>query len=202
MNKNNLEDVIQHFKSQPGSTTEIIIEEDSNFKGIFFQDKYMQNLFEKFPEIILVDATYKLLDLRMPVYLLMCIDGDGLSEIVCTFILAEETKNVIKTTVEIFKKNNSSWSHTKVIMSDKDLTECDAFSNCFPGVSLNICLYHTPRSFRKEVTCEKIGITSAERLRALEILSRMAHSKTSTQYDQALDELKTSKMKSVSGYVL
>lgn len=47
-----------------------------------------------------------------------------------------------------------------------------------------------------------MGITSAERLRALEILLGIAHSKTSTESDQALDELKTSKMKSVSEYVL
>ena len=48
INKNNLEDVIQHLKNQPGSTTEVIIDKDDNFKGIFYQDKYMQNLFEKF----------------------------------------------------------------------------------------------------------------------------------------------------------
>ena len=49
-------------------------------------------MYRKFPELILVDATYKLLDLRMPVYLVLCIDGNGLSEIVAMFILAEETK--------------------------------------------------------------------------------------------------------------
>ena len=202
INKNNLEDVIQHLKNQPGSTTEVIIDKDDNFKGIFYQDKYMHNLFEKFPEMILVDATYKLLDLRMPVYLLMCIDGDGLSEIVAMFTLAEETKDVIQATVEIFKKHNPSWSQTKVIMSDKDFTERDAFTSCFPGASLNICLYHTLRSLRREVTCEKLGISSAERLRALEILSSMAHSKTATEYHKALDELKSSNMKSVIEYVV
>ena len=138
----------------------------------------------------------------MPVYLLMCIDGDGLSEIVGMFTLAEETKDVIQAKVEIFKKYNPSWSHTKVIMSDKDFTERDAFANCFPGASLDICLYHTLRYFRREVTCEKMVISSAERLRALKILSRMAHSITSTEYDQGLDELKTPTMKSVSEYIL
>lgn len=62
-------------------------DKDNNCKGIFYQDRYMQNLFAKFPEMILVDATYKLLDLRMPMYLLMCIGGDGLSENVAMFTL-------------------------------------------------------------------------------------------------------------------
>ena len=64
----------------------------------------------------------------MPVYLLICIDGDGLSEIVAMFTLAEETKEVIKKTAEVFKKHNPCWSKTKVVMSDKDFTERDAFT--------------------------------------------------------------------------
>ena len=30
----------------------------------------------------MVDATYKLLNLRLPLYLLLCIDGNGQSEII------------------------------------------------------------------------------------------------------------------------
>ena len=138
----------------------------------------------------------------MPVFLLICVDGDGLSEIVTMFTLAEETKDVIQATVEIFKEHNPSWSHTKVIMSDKDFVERDAFTSCFPSASLNIYLYHTLRTFRREVTSERLGISSAERLRALEILSRMANPRTLPKYNEALDELKNSNMKSVVDYVL
>lgn len=156
----------------------------------------MQNIYAHFPEILLVDATYKLLDLRMPVCLLMCIDGDGLSEIVAMFVVAEESKDVIRATAELFTKYNPSWDQTKV-MSDKDFTERDAFKACFPAASLNICLYHTLRSFRQEITCEKMGITSAERLRVLEILSSLAHSKTEHEYERHLDKLKNTNIRSV-----
>ena len=59
-----------------------------------------------FPEILLVDATYKLLDLRIPVYLLLAVDGKGLSEIVALFILTEETKEIIQTAQYLFKAKN------------------------------------------------------------------------------------------------
>ena len=65
-------------------------------------------MFEKFPEILLLDATYKLIDLRIPVYLLLVVDGDELSEIVALFILADETKIVIEYIVNVFKKYNES----------------------------------------------------------------------------------------------
>ena len=61
---------------------------------------------------MLVDATYKLFDLRIPVYLLLVVDGDGLSEIVVLFILADETKVVIEPTVDVFEKYNESWLQT------------------------------------------------------------------------------------------
>jgi len=201
VDRKSLEDVI-HFLRNKGSLAEVIVDENKNFKGLFYQDAYMQNIFKHFPELILVDATYKLLDLRMPVYVIMCVDGNGLSEIVAVFIVAEETTQVIESAVQIFKKHNSSWCAIKVVMSDKDFTERDAFVKCFPDATLNICLYHTLRSFSREVTCEKMGITNAERLRILEILSALAHAKSPDEYDTNLQVLKNTKIKSVVDYFL
>lgn len=195
INKNDLDSVIGYLQQQQGSIAELIIDEENNFKGIFYQDEYMKNMYRKFPELILVDATYKLLDLRMPVYLVLCIDGNGLSEIVAMFILAEETKAVIEAAVGVFRKLNPACNETKVVMSDKDFTEREAFTNCFPGASLNICLFHTLRSFRREITCEKMGITSAERHRCLEVLTGLAYSKSPEAFDrhlQALDNISSS----------
>ena len=94
----------------------------------------------KFPERMLVDATYKLLDFRMPVYLLMMVDGNSLSKIVGWF-LVEESKKVIPSIVSKFKEKNEAWSKTAVIMSDQDFTERESFSSCFPDTKLLICLY-------------------------------------------------------------
>ena len=199
--QNDLDHVINLLRDQPGSVSEDIIDEENNFKGLFYQDEYMRNMYRKFPEIIMVDATYKLLDLRMPLYLLLAIDGDGISEIVGLFILAEETQSVIESAVTIFKRFNPSWTETKVIMSDKDFTERDAFKNCFPDASLNICLFHTLGSFRREVTCEKLGITSAERLRCLELLSRLACAKSRKEFEDTWEEIKATKIKSVIEYL-
>lgn len=60
-----------------------------------------RRIYDSFPEIILVDATYKLLELRLPVYLLVTIDGNGLSEVVALFLLVDESKPVVQSAVEI-----------------------------------------------------------------------------------------------------
>jgi zinc finger SWIM domain-containing protein 3 len=134
-----LQDVVQYLQKQAGSGTDIIADVDNNFKGLFYQDQYMKNMFAQYPEMVLVDATYKLLELRMPVYLSMCIDGDGLSEIVVMFILAEETKEFIGAAVDSFKRHNPSWEKTIVVMSDdKDFTERKPFASSFPAAHLLI----------------------------------------------------------------
>ena len=88
-------------------------------------------MLEKFPEILLVDVTFKLIDLRIPVHLLIVVDGDGLSETVALFILADEAKIVIESTVNVFKKHNESWLKTHIIMSHKDFNEGTPFQAVF-----------------------------------------------------------------------
>ena len=138
-----IKNIAEFFHQRQGSVVEILVDQDKNFKGIFFEDLQMQKVYEKFLEILLVDATYKLLELWMPIYLLIAIDGDGQSEIVALFILADESKPTVTEVVQVFQKHNSCWTDTKVVMSDKDFIERDAFAACFPGVVLLICLYHT-----------------------------------------------------------
>ena len=162
----------------------------------------MKKIYERYPEILLVGATYKLLELRLPgyLYLLLVIDGDGLSKIAVLFILADELKSTVENIVKVFQKHSELWTETKAIMSDKDLVEREAFSKCFANATLLICLYHTLRSFRPEVTCEKMGITSAERLRCLEIIQLIAYSKTPEDYTEKLEMLKNTKLDSVISY--
>ena len=75
--------------------------------------------------------------------MLTTIDGYGQSEIVALFILADESKPTVIELAQVFQKHNSCWADTKVVMSDKDFIERDAFAECFPGAVLLICLYHT-----------------------------------------------------------
>ena len=57
----------------------------------------MKDTLTAYPEVLLVDATYKLNDLRMPLYTVLSIDGNGLSEIVALWITASEDKEMLQT---------------------------------------------------------------------------------------------------------
>ena len=154
--------ILSHFFNT-GSTVQILCDEDKNLVGIIFQDGIMKSTFSAFPEVLLIDATYKLTDLRMPVYLMMVVDGNGQSEIVCVFITVLETKESMTKMVEIFKLHNPAWVSSRVLISDKNCNERAVFTKEFPGICLQLCLFHVLRSFRREITCDKMGIRAGER---------------------------------------
>ena len=89
-----------------GSTIDIFGDNDQKFTGLLFQDKLMKVNFAAYTEVLCVDATYKLTELCMPVYLMLTIDGNGQNDIVTVFITANETKVAIMKMIESFKAAN------------------------------------------------------------------------------------------------
>lgn len=65
-----------------GATVEVFADEENNFKGLFFQDQQMLDAFHAYPEIVFIDATYKLLELGLPTYLMLCEHSNGQSEVI------------------------------------------------------------------------------------------------------------------------
>lgn len=70
-NKPDMSIICLHIYSIVGATVELLIKDNDQFQGIFIQDREMQQIFSAYPEIIFIDATYKLLELRFPVYVLL-----------------------------------------------------------------------------------------------------------------------------------
>ena len=63
--------------STTDATVEVLATDDNQLKGIFFQDTDMMKSFESWPEFLCFDATYKLLEVRLSVFILMCEDCSG-----------------------------------------------------------------------------------------------------------------------------
>lgn len=84
------------FNSCIGATVEVLSGEDKMFKGLFFQDAMMKDAIRAYPEIIFLDATYKLLELALPIYLFICRDSNGQSEVVGVGILVAEDVDSLK----------------------------------------------------------------------------------------------------------
>ena len=58
ISKNNMNDIVAYLNQKEGSTVDIMIDSENNFQAIFYQDQYMKKIYERYPEILHVDATY------------------------------------------------------------------------------------------------------------------------------------------------
>ena len=183
-----------------GCTVEVFTDATGTLTGLLFQDTVMKSVFSAYPELLLIDATYKLTNLRMPVYLMMSIDGNGQGEIIFVFLTVVETEQAIAEMVQSFKRANPRWTETKVVMSDKDFNERSVFRKEFPEAVLHICLFHTLRSFRREITTDKMSIRPGERDHALEIITKLAYSKSENEYEEYYQDLVDSGLTNVISY--
>lgn len=82
--------------------------------GLFYQDSFMMKSFAAYPEMIYIDSTYKMGENRMTLYIIVVVDGWGKST---------EDRLSLEQHTRAFKHHNPQWTDTKVIMSDKDITE-------------------------------------------------------------------------------
>lgn len=173
-----------------GCTVEVYSDEKKNFKGLFFQDDLMKQAFQAYPEILFMDATYKLLELGLPTYLFLSEDSNGQSEITGVCLLTSKDADSMKWMIEVFKRCNDEWRNTRVVMADKDIQERDVIKQCLPESSVMICLFHTLRSFRREISCEKMGISAGQRTLSLEIVQKLAYASSEAEYDELYSQLK------------
>lgn len=154
----------------------------------------MREIYQKYLEILFVDATHKLSELRMLLYVLLAEDGNGESHIVAVWLITSEDAANIRAMTEIFQQHNKEWCKTVTIMADKDFTERNVFLQQFPMANLLICLFHVLKTFRREITSERVGITAAERYMVLEIMQRMTYSTSEEMYMKCYEELKETKL--------
>lgn len=63
-----------------------------NFKCLFVQTPAMKDTMRAFPEFLAIDATYKLLKIGIPLFMIAAEDGNCQSEIASICLLVNEDK--------------------------------------------------------------------------------------------------------------
>ena len=183
-----------------GKNIAVIADDEKVLKAIYFETDIMKKMFDAYPELLMVDATYKLNDLRMPVFLQLVQDGNGESEIISVFVMANEDADTITALLQIFKQHNPAWIKTQTVISDKDFIERSVYATVFPQIKLQLCLFHVLRSFNRELAIEKMNIRLEDKTICLEILEQLTYSKSEDEYEEHLQCLKDTNIRTVVEY--
>lgn len=62
------------------------------------------------PEIIVFDATYKFNNRRMLLFFMMIVDGAGVTEVACLWIIRSESKAATESMLDAFQIHNENWT--------------------------------------------------------------------------------------------
>ena len=102
--------------------------------------------------------------------------------------------------MDIFLKRHNDTTKTKCRMADKEMTERSVLAEKIPNAVLMICLFHTLRNFRHEITSDKMGINAAQRITVLEIISKLVYARDEEEHMKFNQQLKESNLKQVIEY--
>ena len=135
-------DIADFLKTQPNLLTEYVVNEDDNtLIGIFIQEIEMQHVFDKFPEVLLVDATHKTNDMDFPLYSAVVIAGNEATETAAGMLVVNEDEESIRKMFQIFKSKNPRWTDIKVVITDKDMTKQNVISSEIPNA--HVCTMYS-----------------------------------------------------------
>ena len=101
----------------------VLDDSEKTIELIYIQSHLQKKCFEKFPELIMVDGTYKINNSGMCLYDILVEDGCGDSRVVAYCFVSQETKISIVNFLQIFKRYNPKCDEVKVVLTDKDFTE-------------------------------------------------------------------------------
>ncbi|XP_078392201.1 zinc finger SWIM domain-containing protein 1-like isoform X1 [Cetorhinus maximus] len=189
MNQTNLEKMVPALASVKDGNVVVVVSKANVLQAIYFQDSSMKQTFEKFPEVLLLDFMHRWEGLWLPTFLLLVIDGNGESDLVCLWFAQNEERETIKQLLRIFKQKNPAAERIQTVMCSGRPYRGEVVSEVLPHSKLVTCLFHTLRTFRADVTTDKLHVTVGQRNLLLEILHNMCYAASAEEYDLLYHQL-------------
>ena len=153
--RNDAQVIVDHLDEElqkdSGAKGGVLVNEMNQLSVVYFCSSQMRELFEKFPEIVLIDGTYNVNKVGMPLYSFMIEDGYGHGRTAFYAATTEETGQHLSAIVKAFKDCNPSYSKIKVIVIDKDFTEIAVLKSELPDATVLLCQFHVIKYLYKMV---------------------------------------------------
>eukprot|EP00477_Mikrocytos_mackini_P001341 GAHX01001438.1.p1 GENE.GAHX01001438.1~~GAHX01001438.1.p1 ORF type:complete len:497 (+),score=61.05 GAHX01001438.1:650-2140(+) len=118
--------------------------------GVLYQTDVMKMNYIKYGEVGILDSTFKLTTLNWTFFMFIGVDENLKSVPFFSFIIHNESFAMLREVFEIFSSHNDV-TKTSYMITDKDLSERKVIKSFFPNASLNICRFHTIKTFTTRI---------------------------------------------------
>ncbi|XP_054708313.1 uncharacterized protein LOC129218129 isoform X1 [Uloborus diversus] len=172
-----------YLETKCGAVSEYLLSIDGSTKCIFFQDLFMKDIFNFFPDRLCIDLSYKFFQTNIFMYLFLCDDSNGKNFIVSLGFSQVDDPECTAWLYSTFKRHNPNWRRTKLILADPKLKYRDVVRTCFPSPYILICFYHAVKTFKKAIDTIQ-GFSSDEHKQyTLELFKNMYLAHTHAEYE-------------------
>lgn len=164
-----------------------IVDKNDELQISFLQTPHMEQAYKSFPEVVLLDATYRTNKLKMPLYVFVVQDGCGESQVIAYAFVASEQSHHVTEILNLFVRENPCSENTGVIVVDKDFTQISALRSTFPSApSIQLCQVHVVKAFRTAVS--HLARSSEERNKMMTTFNEMLHAPNASKFEEARSE--------------
>uniref|UniRef100_A0ABD2WD76 ZSWIM1/3 RNaseH-like domain-containing protein n=1 Tax=Trichogramma kaykai TaxID=54128 RepID=A0ABD2WD76_9HYME len=130
--------LIQEIFSEKDATYEIKTDENGALLGLFFCTPNMKRMSAGWPELLMIDSTFGMLDVAYPVVFAGIVDGNGATEIIGVAIIPHEDEETYSWSLESIFKHQPGFEKIRAFMSDKDFAMRKVFKE-YPNAKSYIC---------------------------------------------------------------
>jgi len=138
---------IEFIEKNGGIHSEQIDSTDQSICKLLFQTKLMHQNYEKFHDILLIDATYSTNHFSTPLVVLSGIDENYRNILFGLVLVNDETLNTYTWVLRTFFQLNQK--KPNLIVSDSDVSLCSAIAAEAKSSQHRLCSWHVARNLRK-----------------------------------------------------
>ena len=193
-----LNNIVEKFTSIQGNIFEAVTNQKDELQYIFIQTKEGFELFTSMPSALMIDGTYKVNSLNMPLYIFMGSDSMGFGRIIAAGLVVCEKKDIVNSILEKFKQHNKASQNTELVVVDKDLNQMMCLKEAFPKSLVHLCLFHVLQAFLRKIVTFKMEKSDEEL--AKKMFRQMAFSTSQLEYEEIAEKFKSKFPQPVSEY--
>jgi len=142
----------------------------------------MRQMFEKFPEVLMIDATHGTNASKYKVFSIMSHDIFGKGQFVQHAVVQNERRNTLLTVLEEFKRSNRAWHRIQCILIDKDFTEISVLKTAFPDAHLLLCQFHVIKYLREEIASADYGFSSWQKQQLQGLVNLLVYARNEREF--------------------
>ncbi|ETI35430.1 hypothetical protein F441_18100 [Phytophthora nicotianae CJ01A1] len=176
---------MKEFAEESGNVGRIFVDsvgEKTVATCITLQSRHMRELFDRFPEVLMIDATHGTNASKYKVFSLMAHDVFGKGQFVQHAVIQNERRPTLMTALEEFKRNNPSWTKIKCVLIDKDFTEMSVVKMVFPDAILLLCQFHVLKYLREEIASADYGFTTWQKDQLKGVVNLLVYAQNEQKY--------------------